>query len=53
MTYTGEDGMYYLYNVPPGFYYLEVWIQPGRQPLVYEVQVGNGSFSDIPPIILP
>ncbi len=53
MTYTGEDGMYYLYNVPPGSYYLEVWIQPGRQPLVYQVQVGNAPFSDIPPILLP
>ena len=38
-AYAGADGMYYLYNVPPGYYYLEVWIYPGGAPVVYQIQV--------------
>ena len=51
-AYTGGDGMYYLYNVPPGEYLLEVWIYPGRPPLTYSIQV-NDPGTDIPPIQLP
>ena len=38
-AYAGPDGMFYLYNIPQGYYYLEVWIQPGGAPLVYQVQI--------------
>ena len=51
-AYTGADGMYYLYNVPPGDYYLEVWIYPGQPPLTYSIRV-NDPGTDIPPIQLP
>jgi hypothetical protein len=49
-AYSGADGMYYLYNIPPGYYYLEVWI--GAQPMVYQVQVIE-PYVDIPQIIVP
>jgi hypothetical protein len=50
---SGPDGMFYL-QVPPGSYYLEVWINPnpGAQPLVYQIQVGE-PYTDIPPVVLP
>lgn len=50
---TGGDGMYYL-QIPPGSYYLEIWINPtpGAQPLVYQVQVGE-PYTDIPPVVVP
>ena len=51
-AYTGTDGMYYLYNVPPGYYYLEVWIYPGGAPIVYQIQVAE-PYTDIPPTGVP
>lgn len=50
-AYTGNDGMYYFYNVPAGDYYLEVWVS--QQPLVYTIRVYEQPFTDIPPILLP
>jgi hypothetical protein len=47
----GSDGMYYLFNVRPGSYYLEVWI-PGHGPQVYEIKV-HESYTDIPKITVP
>lgn len=52
-AYTGVDGMYYLYNVPPGSYTLEVWVYPNRPPLTYGIQVYNQPYTDIPPILIP
>lgn len=52
-AYTGNDGMYYLYNVPPGKYYLEVWAYQNREPLRYEIYVDNRSLFDINPILIP
>jgi len=49
-AYAGPDGMYYLYNVPPGFYYLEVWVTPNT-PIVYQVQVFD-PLTDLPQIIV-
>jgi len=49
---TGQDGMYYIRGVPFGNYYLEVWIQQGQPPLVYQIQVGY-PITDIPVIALP
>lgn len=51
VAYTDREGMYYLYNVPPGHYYLEVWVS--NQPLVYQIVVYNQSYTDIPPIGVP
>jgi hypothetical protein len=49
-SYTDASGMYYLNNVPPGVYYLEVWVS--TQPLVYQIQV-NDPLTGIPPVVLP
>src|SRR5437588_22985 len=51
-AYVGPDGMYYLYNIPPGYYYLEVWIYPGAPPQVYQIQVFE-PYTDIPPTGVP
>jgi hypothetical protein len=49
---TGQDGMYYIRGVPFGNYYLEVWVHPGQQPLVFQIQVAY-AVTDIPVIALP
>jgi hypothetical protein len=53
-AYTGPDGLYYLYNIPAGTYYLEVWTSrdPRVPPTVYPITVSETS-TDIPPIIVP
>jgi hypothetical protein len=51
-AYAGPDGMYYLYNVPPGVYYLEVWVYPGAAPMVYQIQVVE-PYTDIPQVGIP
>ena len=51
-AYTGADGMYYLFNIPPGPYYLEVWIYPGGAPAVYQIQVIE-PYTDIAQIAVP
>ncbi|HZI48474.1 MAG TPA: carboxypeptidase-like regulatory domain-containing protein [Pyrinomonadaceae bacterium] len=48
-AYTGKDGMYYLYNVQPGTYSLEIWVSPNR-PIVYTIYVSDQSLTDIAPI---
>jgi hypothetical protein len=45
------DGMYYLFNIPPGPYRLEVWI-PGQGPRVYQIQV-HESYTDVPQVAVP
>src|SRR5204862_8144320 len=50
-TMTGGDGMYYLYNVPYGDYYLELWIS--TPPIVYPVHVAGYPFSDLPRLPVP
>jgi hypothetical protein len=52
-SYTGQDGMYYLYNIPPGPYTLQVWAIPGSAPLQYQIVVYAQPFVDIAPIFLP
>jgi hypothetical protein len=47
-----NDGMYYVPNVPPGAYRLEVWIEP-EKPIVYEIHVQPTAYTDIAPIRLP
>lgn len=51
-AYTGGDGMYYIYNVPAGPYYLEVWVYPGSPPVVYQVQIGE-PYTDLPQVMVP
>jgi hypothetical protein len=48
---TGGDGMYYLYNVPYGDYYLEVWIS--NPPIVYQVRVIGFPYCDLPRVAVP
>jgi hypothetical protein len=52
-SYSDNDGMYYLYNVPPGEYLLEIWVYPGRDPMVFKIQVSNQPVTDISPILIP
>jgi hypothetical protein len=49
---SGSDGMYYLYNIKPGKYYLEVWTDPGKPPTVYQIQVTE-PYTDVPQISVP
>lgn len=51
-AHTGPDGMFYLYNVRPGSYYLEVWTAPGGKPVVYQVTVGE-PYADVAQIGVP
>ena len=51
-AYTDINGMYYIYNVPAGSYYLELWIYPGGNPIVYPITVGE-PYTDIPQIPVP
>lgn len=53
-AYSGTDGMYYFYNVPPGTYYLEIWPYPNQQqPIVYVIYVNDQPLTDIAPIQIP
>ena len=47
----GSDGMYYLYNIPAGQYYLEVWVNP-QTPAVYQVTVAEPN-TDMPRVMVP
>ena len=48
---TGMDGMYYLYNVPFGNYYLEIWVS--TPPQSYPVQIAGYPFHDLPRLPVP
>ena len=52
-AYTKQDGIYYLQNVPPGTYNLEIWISrvQGARPLVYVISV-HEPLTDIPALRL-
>jgi hypothetical protein len=47
----GVDGMYYLYNIPAGQYYLEVWVNP-KTPQIYQVTVKEPN-TDMPRVTVP
>jgi len=51
-AYTGYDGMYYLNNIPPGYYVLEIW-NGGRVIAWYTIVVYNQPLTDIAPIVVP
>jgi hypothetical protein len=48
---TGNDGMYYIYNVPFGDYYLEVWIS--TPPKAYPVHITGYPYHDLPRLSVP
>ncbi|MGP8250657.1 MAG: carboxypeptidase-like regulatory domain-containing protein [Terracidiphilus sp.] len=50
-AHAGSDGMYYLYNIPAGQYYLEVWVNP-KTPQVYQVTVSEPN-TDMPRVTVP
>jgi hypothetical protein len=53
--YSGSDGMYYLYNVPAGRYYLEIWAHGfSSRPLVFEILITDQQqFTDVAPVTVP
>ncbi len=51
-VYTGSDGMYYFYNVPPGDYILEIWRNRAKT-ITYSIQILNEPYTDIPSILIP
>jgi hypothetical protein len=50
-AHAGNDGMYYLFNVPAGEYFLEVWTNP-HTPTVYQVTVSEPN-TDMPRVTVP
>ena len=52
-SYTDQQGMYYLQNVPPGTYNLEIWVStdPRVSPVVYVIEVVD-PYTDVPPILV-
>jgi hypothetical protein len=53
--YSGSDGMFYLYNIPAGQYYLEIWANgTGNRPLVFQILVNDQQqFTDVAPVTVP
>ncbi len=64
-SFTDDEGMYYLYNIPKGSYTLEVWyhgmVTEKYQPVTLDVELGpepsteqvkNRRFFDLEPVIL-
>jgi hypothetical protein len=47
---SGQDGMYYIANVPPGDYALKVWVDP-KNPLTFTITV-KAPLTDVPPVIV-
>ena len=50
LAYSTPDGFYFLYNVPPGSYVLEIWAH--QIPLTMPVTVYNQPWTDIPPFTI-
>lgn len=51
-AYSSSEGLYYLYNVPPGRYSLQVWVTP-RSVIQVPVNVGRGPLTDVRPVRVP
>jgi hypothetical protein len=62
-SYTDQAGMYYLYNIPPGDYTLQIWAHPGQiwahpgaPAMTYSIVVlgthPQRPFTDISPIMI-
>lgn|SRR6266853_1010118 len=52
-SYTGRDGIYYIYRVPPGQYYLEISVPPRGPSFTYLIEAKPQSYTDVAPILLP
>lgn len=51
-SYTDGRGMYYLQNIPPGIYNLEIWSpKTPDKPIIYRIQVSD-PYTDIPPVLM-
>jgi hypothetical protein len=48
-VYTNNEGMYFLYNIPPGQYTLEVMVAQ-KDVRRYQITVENKEYTDIAPI---
>lgn len=48
---SGNDGMYYLMNVPGGRYTLEVWV--AREPWQFVIDVDRWPYYNVRPIVVP
>ncbi|HEX8140116.1 MAG TPA: hypothetical protein VF544_21315 [Pyrinomonadaceae bacterium] len=46
-TYTGNNGMYYIRNVRPGTYILEVWLSTDKLYKSYRINVEGAPYTDI------
>lgn len=51
-SYSDGGGMYYLYNVPPGDFTLEVWLSP-QNVWRFPVRALPQAFTDVPAIRVP
>jgi Carboxypeptidase regulatory-like domain len=49
---TNNEGMYYLYELTPGHYYLEVWLPDQEEPTRYEVDIEEPS-TDLAEVKIP
>ena len=51
-VYTGPDGMYYIYDIPPGPYRLELWVYRNQEPVTREIFIRSEQYmTDIPPFV--
>jgi len=52
-SYTGRDGMYYIYGVAPGTYYLEVRVLPLGALYTYRIEARSQPYTDVAPLVVP
>jgi carboxypeptidase family protein len=48
----GPEGMYFIYNIAPGAYDLEIWVPGAREPKVYRINVVN-PYTDVAELRVP
>lgn len=55
-SYTDQTGMYYLYNIPPGDYTLQIFAHPRAPAMTYRIVVLGTNpqrpYTDISPIVI-
>lgn len=51
-AYTDYNGFYYLYNIPPGNYNLEIWVTRNT-PLIQPIQVPSAPQFDLIQLTIP
>lgn len=52
-SYTGHDGMYYVYGVAPGAYFLEVRVVPQGPLHTFSITARAEPYTDVAPIVVP